>query len=168
MKGEERKRKDKEWRKDSVNIGKEEIKLSLYEGNMDIYSISKWNLLKLIKEEFRRVTYLKSQYIVSISCSVVSNSLQHHGLWPSSLLHPWNSPGKNTGVDCHSLLQRNFPTQGSNPGVLPRRQIHYHLSYREVSDSLTAELLEKPKMNSYRWKYTQPYILDPNPYLGNF
>ena len=41
MKGEERKRKDKEGRKDSVNIGKEEIKLSLYEGNMDIYSITK-------------------------------------------------------------------------------------------------------------------------------
>ena len=28
------------------------------------------------------------------------------------------SPGKNTGMDCHSLLQRIFPTQGSNPGLL--------------------------------------------------
>ena len=28
---------------------------------------------------------------------------------------PWNSPGKNTGVGCHSLLQGIFPTQGSNP-----------------------------------------------------
>ena len=130
MKGEERKRKDKEGRKDSVNIGKEEIKLSLYEGNMDIYSISKWNLLKLIKEEFRRVTYLKSQYIVSISCSVVSNSLQHHGLWPSSLLHPWNSPGKNTGVDCHSLIQGISLTQGSNLGLLHCRWILYSLSYQ--------------------------------------
>ena len=27
---------------------------------------------------------------------------------------PWNSLGKNTGVDTHSLLQRIFPTQGSN------------------------------------------------------
>ena len=42
------------------------------------------------------------------------------------------SPGKDTGVDCHSLLQRNFPTQGSNPGLLHHRQILYHLSYREV------------------------------------
>ena len=32
------------------------------------------------------------------------------------LLCPWNSPGKNTGVGCQSLLQRIFPTQGSNPG----------------------------------------------------
>ena len=28
-----------------------------------------------------------------------------------------NSPGKNTGVGCHALLQGIFPTQGSNPGL---------------------------------------------------
>ena len=28
-----------------------------------------------------------------------------------------NSPGKNTGVVCHFLLQGIFPTQGSNPGL---------------------------------------------------
>ena len=27
-------------------------------------------------------------------------------------LCPWGSPGKNTGVDCHALLQRIFLTQG--------------------------------------------------------
>ena len=27
-------------------------------------------------------------------------------------------PGKNTGVDCHSLLQGIFPTQGSKLGAL--------------------------------------------------
>ena len=31
------------------------------------------------------------------------------GLWPASLLSPWNSPGKNTGVGCHFLLQGIFP-----------------------------------------------------------
>ena len=30
---------------------------------------------------------------------------------------PWNSLGKNTGVDCHSLLHGIFPTQGLNPGL---------------------------------------------------
>ena len=30
------------------------------------------------------------------------------------LLRPWDSPGKNTGVGCHSLLQGNFPTQEWN------------------------------------------------------
>ena len=31
---------------------------------------------------------------------------------------PWNFPGKNTGVGCHFLLQRAFPTQGSNLHLL--------------------------------------------------
>ena len=34
---------------------------------------------------------------------------------PSRLLCPWDSPGKNTGVGCHSLLQGIFLTQGLNP-----------------------------------------------------
>ena len=50
--------------------------------------------------------------------SVVSNSLQPHGLWPTRLLCPWDSLGKNTGVGCHALLQGLFPTQGLNPGLL--------------------------------------------------
>ena len=31
---------------------------------------------------------------------------------------PWNFPGKNTGVGCHSFLQGMFPTQGPNPHLL--------------------------------------------------
>ena len=50
---------------------------------------------------------------------------------PGSPVHG-DSPGKNTGVDCHSLLQRIFLTQGYNPGLLHCRQILYRLSYREV------------------------------------
>ena len=37
--------------------------------------------------------------------SVVSNSVRPHGLQPTRLPHPWDSPGKNTGVGCHFLLQ---------------------------------------------------------------
>ena len=48
------------------------------------------------------------------------------------LLCPWDSPGKNTGVGCHALLQGIFLTQGSNPGLLHCRQILYCLNYREV------------------------------------
>ena len=33
--------------------------------------------------------------------------------WTARLLCPWNSPGKNTGVGSHSLLQGIFPNQGS-------------------------------------------------------
>ena len=46
-------------------------------------------------------------------------------LQPARLLCPWDSPGKNTGVGSHSLLQRIFPTQGSNLGLLYCRQILY-------------------------------------------
>ena len=34
------------------------------------------------------------------------------------LFCPWNSPGKNTGMGCHALLQGIFPTQGLNPPLL--------------------------------------------------
>ena len=37
--------------------------------------------------------------------SVVSNSVRPHRRQPSRLCHPWDSPGKNTGVGCHFLLQ---------------------------------------------------------------
>ena len=64
-----------------------------------------------------------------VSLLVVSDCLQPYGLWPARLLCPWNSPGKNTGVGCHDLLQKIFLTQGLNPGLLHCRQILYHLSY---------------------------------------
>ena len=51
---------------------------------------------------------------VSVSCcvcvsrSVVSDSLRPHRLQPTSLLHPWNLPGKSTGMGCHFLLHLCF------------------------------------------------------------
>ena len=50
-----------------------------------------------------------------ISGSVMSDSLRPHGLQPARLLCPWNSPGKNTGLGCHALLQGDLP----NPGIKP-------------------------------------------------
>ena len=38
------------------------------------------------------------------SRSVVSDSQRPHGLQPTRLLHPWDFPGKSTGVGCHCLL----------------------------------------------------------------
>ena len=49
---------------------------------------------------------------------------------PTRLLHPWNSPGKNTVVGCHSLLQGIFPTHGLNLGLLHRRWMLYRLSHQ--------------------------------------
>ena len=61
--------------------------------------------------------------MTSESPSVMSDSLQPHGLYP------WNSSGQNTGVDSLSLLQGIFPTQESNQGLQHFRQILYQLSY---------------------------------------
>ena len=35
----------------------------------------------------------------------MSDSARPHRRQPTSLLRPWDSPGKNTGVGCHLLLQ---------------------------------------------------------------
>ena len=72
----------------------------------------------------------KLSEIENVSCSALSNSLWPHGLESTRLLCPWNSPGKNTGVGSHSLLQGIFPTQGSNRGPPHCRQILYHLSHQ--------------------------------------
>ena len=65
-----------------------------------------------------------------LGCSVVSDSLWPRGLQPARLLCPWDSPGKNTGVGCHFLLQEIFWTQGSNPGLLHCRWILYLLNQK--------------------------------------
>ena len=48
----------------------------------------------------------------------MSYSLRSQGLQPARHLCPQDSPGKDTGLGCHSLLQGIFPTQGSNPCLL--------------------------------------------------
>ena len=50
--------------------------------------------------------------------SVVSNSLQPRGLHLARLICPRDSPGKNTGVGWHFLLQGIFPIQRLNPRLL--------------------------------------------------
>ena len=67
---------------------------------------------------------LSSEKMLNITscCSLVTKScptlLQPLGLYPTRLLHPQDSPGKDTRVSCQTLLQGIFPTQGSNPGLL--------------------------------------------------
>ena len=72
--------------------------------------------------------------------SVLSNSLQPHGLWPARLLSPWDFPGKNTGVGWHFLLQGIFPTQGLNSHflwLLCWRHILYHWAIKEAPSHST-------------------------------
>ena len=65
----------------------------------------------------------------------MSSPLRPHKPQPTSLLCPWDSPGKNTGMGCHALHQGIFPTQGLNPCL-----VHCH----QCSGFFTAEPPEKP------------------------
>ena len=63
---------------------------------------------------FKLYIHIYCQYVFLVSCfcccwcevaSVVSDSVQPHRWQPTGLCRPWDSPGKNTGVGCHFLLQ---------------------------------------------------------------
>ena len=68
---------------------------------------------------------------------------------PGSTVHE-DSPGKNTGVGCHALLQGAFPTQGSNPGVTHFRQILYHLNHCRSQGLVPAGNVEKIRQIIFR------------------
>ena len=100
-------------------------------------SIEKWNFLKLnyldrdcllhhthytVVQLDKHVLCLVTQLCLTLcnpmDCSLLGSSV--HG----------NSPGKNTGVGCHALLQGISPTQGSNPGLPHYRWTLYCLSHQ--------------------------------------
>ena len=81
-----------------------------------------------------------------VSHSVESDSLQHHGPQPISLLSPWDFLGKNTEVGCHSLLQMIFPTQGLNRDLLHCGQILYSLSHQGSPGASWADHKSKKKI----------------------
>ena len=78
-----------------------------------------------------------------------------HGQSLTRLLCPWDSPGKDTGVGCHSLLQGIFPTQGSK-----RHLLHWQVG------SLSLGPPWKPFIWDSLVLFTQEYI-DELPELRN-
>ena len=48
---------------------------------------------------------------VTQPCSTLCNPMDY-------IIHPWDSPGQNTGVSSLSVLQGIFPIQGSKPGFI--------------------------------------------------
>ena len=68
------------------------------------------------------------------SCSVMSNSLWHHGI-PQTRILEWVA---------FPFFKGSFPNQGSNPGLPHCRQILYHLSHKgspgEVGDTINEVL----------------------------
>ena len=68
------------------------------DGITDLMDVSLSELRELVMD--REACYCYCQVT-----SVVSDSVQPHRQQPTSLPHPWDSLGKNTGVGCHFLLQ---------------------------------------------------------------
>ena len=64
---------------------------------------------------------------------------------PGSSVHG-DSPGKNTGVGCHALLQGIFPTLGSNPGLPHCRRIVYHKPPGKPRNLLVISMLRPPDL----------------------
>ena len=75
-----------------------------------------------------KVPAVRSFYYVHV-CSVptvVPDSFRPYGLYPARLLCSWDSPGKNTGVGCHFLLQGIFLSRDQTRVSCIGRQILYH------------------------------------------
>ena len=81
----------------------------------------------LLHTKVKKSIWLKVKVLATQSCSTLCDP---HGLQPTRLLCSWNSPGKNTAVDCLFFLQGIFPTQWSYPSLQYCRQILYHLSHQ--------------------------------------
>ena len=85
------------------------------------------------------------------SRSVVSDSFWPHGLCPTRLLHPWDFPGKSTGVGRHFPLQGILPTQGLNPDLPHCRQMLYWAT-REAP-----VMWQKKKKSALRRKWSESH-----------
>ena len=77
-----------------------------------------WTRVSCIVSRF--FTIWTTCYLTFSECKVVSVVSDSATIWTTArqLLCPWDSPGRNTGVGCHFLLQGIFPIQGLNPRLL--------------------------------------------------
>ena len=98
----------------------------------------------------------------------MSDSVRPHRLQPTRLCHPWGSPGKNTGVGCHFLLQcmkmksesevaQLCPTLHDRMDCsLPGSSVHGIFQAR-VLKRVAIAFSEVPPYNSFKKKKMHPY-----------
>ena len=97
-------------------------------------TVHRWNhKICFVTFHFQGILFYLGSYSVYIctlvaqSCLTLCHCIDCSSPGPSVL---GDSPGKNTGVGRHALLQGIFPTQGSNPGLPHCRRILYFLSHQ--------------------------------------
>ena len=86
-------------REDKVNL------LVIGNGTKRIYLVWQNFFFNLYSGYLHMCMYIYIYMLLLLSHSVVSNSVWPHRWQPTRLPRPWDSPGKNTGVGCHFLLQ---------------------------------------------------------------
>ena len=96
-------------------------------------------LKKIKKHSLKNIYFLSLPLALFTICEcmcishlIMWNTLWPQGLQPASFLCRRDSPGKNTGVSGHPLLQGIFLIQASNLDLLHCRQIIYHLSHQVI------------------------------------
>ena len=99
------------------------------------------NLYKLY-DNIKFPKFYKCQCCCEVT-SVVSNSVQPHRQQPTRLPHPWDSPGKNTGVGCHFLLQC----------MKVKSESEVAQSCPTLSDPMYCSLPAPPSMGLFRQEY---------------
>ena len=98
----------------------------------------------------------KKYMYVCVKVTQPCPTLWSHGLQPFRIFCQWNSPGKDTGVGFHSLLQGILLTQVSNPGLL-----HWQadpLPTEPPGEPFTRPELANQYMRTYYVIYTHTYI----------
>ena len=94
--------------------------------------------------------------------SVVSDSVRPHRRQPTRLPHPWDSPGKNTGVGCHFLLQCmrvKSESEITQSCPTPSDPIDCSLPGSSVHGIFQARVLEWGAMGQRMWRKGNPLAL---------
>ena len=116
-------------------------------------------------QNFKRWATLKFwlHYVQRHRCqgaSVMSNSVRPHGLQPTRLLRPWDSPGKNTGVGCHFLLHVQQPRpkkkvncRSTGEGIHNGVHVHngIHLNHKEVGINAKSSVRKESRDDHSNW-----------------
>ena len=104
----------------------------------------------------------------------MSDSVRPHRQQPTRLRHPWDSPGKNTGVGCHFLLQcmkvkserevaQSCPTLSDPMDCsLPGSSIHGIFQAREL-EWLSISCMVIYMLQCYSLKSSHPRLLPWSP-----
>ena len=114
------------WFLFSLNLGILMYNILLVSGIHDLIFvyIAKWAPQEVSLTSCHNEKLVK--VLVTQLCSTLWDSMDYS----ARQLCPWNSPGKNTGEGCHSLLQGIFPTQGLKLKLLHCRETLYHLGHQ--------------------------------------